>query len=211
MRTPVADSSNAHPPTLSATQVVASALAAVSASIAASILGVAGTVVGAALASGLSTAGTALYDYALRRTRNKLPAAPPRWSRVAITAVLVFALAISAITLGELASGRSAANTVHGAAGPSAPAIAQLVEPRQRSAHTRAVDQTPTPANPSTVTADPAAPVSTPATPTVPTPTASLPARRAGAVPMHAPRLHPAALAAVPAGPSAPATPAAGG
>jgi len=177
MRTSVADSSNVRPPALSATHVVASALAAVSAAIAASFLGVAGTVVGAALASGLSTAGTALYDHALRRTRDKLRAAPPRWGRVGITAVLVFALAMGAITLGEWVSGRSAADMVHGAVRPSDPAIVQLVEPRRGPAHTRAVDpvdQALTPATiatPSRATMPPAAAVSAPATPIVPTPT----------------------------------------
>jgi hypothetical protein len=57
---------------VSATQVAASALAAVSGAVAASYLGVAGTLVGAALGSVASTAGTAVYKHYLARSQERL-------------------------------------------------------------------------------------------------------------------------------------------
>jgi hypothetical protein len=57
---------------LSATQLLASALAAITATIAASYLGVAGTVIGAALASVVSAIGTAVYSHSLRRTHARV-------------------------------------------------------------------------------------------------------------------------------------------
>ncbi|HEU5266959.1 MAG TPA: hypothetical protein VFU35_09665 [Jatrophihabitans sp.] len=64
---------------LSATQLVATGLAATTATVAASYLGVAGTVIGAALASVLTAIGNAVYTHSLRRTRERvrgvLPAA----------------------------------------------------------------------------------------------------------------------------------------
>jgi hypothetical protein len=57
---------------LSATQLVATALAATTATFAASYLGVAGTVIGAALASVLTAIGNAVYAHSLRRTRERV-------------------------------------------------------------------------------------------------------------------------------------------
>jgi hypothetical protein len=57
---------------LSATQLVASGLAAMSATVAASFFGVAGTVIGAALGSVVTVAGNAVYGYWLRRTRSRV-------------------------------------------------------------------------------------------------------------------------------------------
>ena len=57
---------------LSATQVIASMLAAVSGAVAASYLGVAGTVVGAAVMSVASTAGAAVYKHYIGRSRERL-------------------------------------------------------------------------------------------------------------------------------------------
>ena len=57
---------------LSATQVLASGLAAVSATVAASYFGVAGTVIGAALGSVISVVGGAIYTYSIRQTRNRV-------------------------------------------------------------------------------------------------------------------------------------------
>ncbi|MEX5718851.1 hypothetical protein [Geodermatophilus maliterrae] len=57
---------------LSATQVVAGALAAVSAAVLASFFGVAGTVIGAALVSVVSTTGSAVYSASLSRTTERL-------------------------------------------------------------------------------------------------------------------------------------------
>jgi cell division protein FtsN len=68
------DQAEEKPPrsTLSVTQVVAGALAAVSAAVAASFFGVAGTVIGAALVSVVSTVGSALYGASLDRTGERL-------------------------------------------------------------------------------------------------------------------------------------------
>jgi hypothetical protein len=57
---------------LSATQLFASALAAVTATAAASYFGVTGTVIGAGLASLVSAIGTAVYTHSLRRTRDRV-------------------------------------------------------------------------------------------------------------------------------------------
>lgn len=57
---------------LSATQVIASGLAAVSSTVAASYFGVAGTVIGAAFGAILTVVGNAVYGYSLRRTRNRV-------------------------------------------------------------------------------------------------------------------------------------------
>jgi hypothetical protein len=57
---------------LSATQLIATALAAITATIAASYLGVSGTVIGAALASVVSAVGNAVYGHSLRSTRERV-------------------------------------------------------------------------------------------------------------------------------------------
>jgi hypothetical protein len=195
MRTPVADSPTAHRPELSATHVLASTLAAVSGAIAASSLGVAGTIAGAALASGLSTVGTALYDQALRRTRDRLRVAPTRWGRVAMTTVLVFALAMGAITLGELWLGHSAADTVHGGARPSDPTIVQLVKPQRGEAQTRAVHRVSAPKSSAT----------RPASNTLETTSVSPSATPSRAAPTPSPRVTPGGAAPTPSATASPA------
>lgn len=57
---------------ITATKVVAGALASITAAVAGSQLGVAGTISGAALVSIVSTVGTALYQAPLERTKNKV-------------------------------------------------------------------------------------------------------------------------------------------
>lgn len=57
---------------LSATQLIASCLAAMSATVVASFFGVAGTVIGAALGSMVAVVGNAVYGYSLRRTRSRV-------------------------------------------------------------------------------------------------------------------------------------------
>jgi hypothetical protein len=57
---------------LSATQLVASGLAAMSATVAASYFGVAGTVIGAALGSVVTVVGNAVYGHWLGRTRSRV-------------------------------------------------------------------------------------------------------------------------------------------
>jgi hypothetical protein len=61
---------------LSATQLLATALAAVTATIAASYLGVSGTVIGAGVASVVSAIGNAVYGHSLRRTRERVRGRP---------------------------------------------------------------------------------------------------------------------------------------
>jgi hypothetical protein len=60
---------------LSATQVIASMLAAVTGAVAASTLGIAGTVIGAAVMSVASTAVAAVYKHYIARSRERLRAA----------------------------------------------------------------------------------------------------------------------------------------
>lgn len=62
---------------LSATQLVATGLAATTATIAASYLGVTGTVIGAALASVLTAAGKEVYSHSLRSTGDRVRGAVP--------------------------------------------------------------------------------------------------------------------------------------
>jgi hypothetical protein len=62
---------------LSATQLIASALAAVTTTIAASFLGINGTVIGAAVASVLTVAGNAIYSHSIHRTRERVRTAVP--------------------------------------------------------------------------------------------------------------------------------------
>ena len=71
---------------LSATQLAASALAAVTATVAASYLGVSGTVIGAAVASVVTVIGNAVYSHSLRRTGARVRTAVPataRWAALA--------------------------------------------------------------------------------------------------------------------------------
>jgi hypothetical protein len=68
---------------ISATQLVASALAAVTATIAASYLGVSGTVIGAAVASVVTVLGNAVYSHSIRKTSNRVRTVVPagvRWA-----------------------------------------------------------------------------------------------------------------------------------
>src|SRR5579875_2639147 len=68
---------------LSATQVIASVLAAVTGAIAASYLGVAGTIIGTAVMSVAGTAGAAIYKHVLGRGQEKLKSAAAQMSPAA--------------------------------------------------------------------------------------------------------------------------------
>ena len=70
---------------LSATQVIASMLAAVTGAIAASYTGIAGTVIGVAVMSVASTAGAAVYKHYLARSQEKLHASKERLHAAAVT------------------------------------------------------------------------------------------------------------------------------
>jgi hypothetical protein len=80
-RTPDDGANRPDRPQLSATQVVASVLAAITATLAASYLGVAGTVIGAAVASVLTVVGNAVYGHSIQRTGERVRAAVPASAR----------------------------------------------------------------------------------------------------------------------------------
>lgn len=61
---------------MSATQVVASVLAAVTATVAGSFLGVNGTIIGAAVASVVTVVGNAVYSHSIHRTGQRVLTAP---------------------------------------------------------------------------------------------------------------------------------------
>lgn len=71
---------------LSATQLVATALAAITATVAASYLGVAGTVIGAAVVSVMTAIGNAVYAHSLRTTHARVREAVPTRVREAVPA-----------------------------------------------------------------------------------------------------------------------------
>jgi hypothetical protein len=81
--TPPPSQSHRHGLRISATQLIASALAAVTATVAASYLGVSGTVIGAAVASVVTVVGNTVYGHSLRQTGNRVRTVVPsgvRWS-----------------------------------------------------------------------------------------------------------------------------------
>lgn len=128
---------------VSATQLIASALAAVTATIAASYLGVSGTVIGAAIASVVTVTGNAVYGHSLHRTSERVrtavpttarwlppvrpdadpaPPAPPRSGSplmrpLAIAAVGVFAAVLALVTSVELVAGRPLSDLLRGKSG----------------------------------------------------------------------------------------------
>jgi hypothetical protein len=141
VRTP--DPQPAHRLHISATQLIASALAAVTATVAASYLGVSGTVVGAAVASVVTVTGNAVYGHSLRRTGARvrtvapagarwLPAARAadgptpdtaatprhsRWPVIAAAALGVFAGMLLLVTVIEAAAGRPLSDLLRGRSG----------------------------------------------------------------------------------------------
>src|SRR4051812_44028724 len=131
---------------LSATQVLASALAAITATVAASYLGVSGTVIGAAVASVLTVIGNAVYGHSLRTTGNRVrataglpplalptparteaqpPVLPsprsehrsPVLRRLAFGTVAVFTTVLTVVTGIELVAGRPISDLVRGDSG----------------------------------------------------------------------------------------------
>ncbi|MEP7021561.1 MAG: hypothetical protein ABI808_12975 [Pseudonocardiales bacterium] len=126
---------------LSATQLIASALAAVTATIAASYLGVSGTVIGAAIASVVTVTGNAVYGHSLHRTSERVrtvvpttarwlppvhpdldpppvPAEPlpraPLTRKLALAAVAVFATVLALVTSVELIAGHPLSDLLRG-------------------------------------------------------------------------------------------------
>ncbi len=157
---------------LSATQLIASALAAITATVAASYLGVSGTVIGAAVASVMTVIGNAVYAHSLRTTGNRVRATaglPPRalpvpartddaqppalpspraerrnpvLRRLAFGTVAVFTLVLTVVTGIELVAGRPISDLVRGDSGSGTTLF---------SGNGVAKQSTPTP-NPITVT-----------------------------------------------------------
>jgi hypothetical protein len=155
---------------LSATQVIASALAATTATFAASYLGVAGTVIGAAVASVLTVIGNAVYSHSIRRTGERVRDAVPiaaRWTprtplpepgplprranerkrgtwQVMLAACLgVFAGVLVVITGVELVAGRPLTDVVRGTSGSGTTVFGDEAQPTK---------STPTPTTTVTVT-----------------------------------------------------------
>jgi hypothetical protein len=124
---------------LSATQLVASALAAITATIAGSYLGINGTVIGAAIASVLTVTGNAVYSHSIHRTRDRVrtvvpattrsatvaPTTPPAEAerpvrqksqprRLAFAVVAVFAATLGGLTVIEVVAGSPVSDLLRG-------------------------------------------------------------------------------------------------
>ena len=146
------------------TQILAGALAAVSAALAASFFGVQGTLFGAAVGSVIATVAGALYSHSLATTHGWLarwlgqrgPARSIRWRRVAGATVVVFALALSIITVIEATTKEPLARLV-GARPPARAhtSIGAVLEQAPASpAHERPGGPASTTTGPSTTTAE---------------------------------------------------------
>lgn len=156
---------------VSATQLVASALAATTATVAASYLGVAGTVIGAAVASVLTVVGNAVYSHSIRRTgervRDAVPIAArwtPRaplpepaplarrarghrrgtWQVMVAACVGVFAGVLVVVTAVELVAGRPLSDVVRGTSGSGTSLLGDQTQ-QTKSAPTPATTVTVTP------------------------------------------------------------------
>jgi hypothetical protein len=190
---------------ISATQLIASALAAVTATIAASYLGVSGTVIGAALASVVTVTGNAVYGHSLHRTSQRVRSVVPttaRWlppskqdaddeppaetpqagsrlmRRLAMASVAVFAAVLAVVTSVELVAGRPLSDLLRGKSGQGTTVFGPVRQPEE----TPAVRQTVVPkVVVSTPTVTQTAPPVTKTT--TPTPTPSTPAPSATTTP----------------------------
>jgi hypothetical protein len=138
---------------LTATQVVASALAAITATVAASLLGVAGTVIGAALASVVTVTGNAVYSHSLQRFRPRtlapspLPAAAaprrPGWAVLAAACLGVFAAVLFVVTAVEVVAGRPLSDVVRGKSGSGTSLLGDSTEREHPPTPTVTVTITP--------------------------------------------------------------------
>jgi hypothetical protein len=180
---------------LSATQVIASALAATTATVAASYLGVAGTVIGAAVASVLTVVGNAVYSHSIQRTSDRVrtvvpaaarfaphPPAPPvpvpsrprtpgrrrpGWTVLAAACLGLFAGVLVVVTGVELVAGRPLSDVVQGKDG-SGTSLLGTTTHRGKPTPTPAVTVTVTP---TVVTSTPTVTVTGPPVTTTVTPT----------------------------------------
>jgi hypothetical protein len=94
---------------LSATQLIASVLAAITATIAASYLGVNGTVIGAGVASLLTVVGNAVYSHSIHKTGERVRTVAPSAARWIPTSAAVRADSASTTVLPRLDSAPSRA------------------------------------------------------------------------------------------------------
>ena len=190
---------------LSATQLVASALAATTATVAASYLGVAGTVIGAAVASVLTVIGNAVYSHSIRRTGERVrvavpiaarwaprpPAPEPRplprradvrrrgsWQVLLAACAGVFAGVLVVVTGVELVAGRPLTDVVRGTHGSGTTVFGDQGQPTKSAP----VPTTTVTVTPSVVVVTPTVTVTTSpvtrtttATPTDPPPTSPAP------------------------------------
>lgn len=187
---------------LSATALVAGALAAMTSAVIGSHLGTAGTLTGAALGSVVGAAATALYAFGLQRTWHALGALPPLRAKfvagVLLAALAAFIVALGAITGIEKVTGTSLAGepgtTIEHAraAEPARVSSARQADPAPAAAAAEqaaptaseatptsdpTATQTPAPADPVASTQPgAAAPTDAPTTPAEPTPSAPAPA-----------------------------------
>lgn len=212
---PVQDDNTDNAPTvarfsLSATQVIASALAATTATVAASYLGVAGTVIGAAIASIVTVVGNAVYGHSIRRTGEKVrdavpiaarwsprppqpaPTPPPRahthrrgtWQVLAAACLGVFAGVLVVVTGVELIAGRPLTDVVRGTSGSGTTVFGGAAQPT----HSAPVPTTTVTVTPSvvvvtptiTVTTSPVTKTATSTTSPTPTPTPSTSSSESG-------------------------------
>lgn len=104
---------------LSATRLLATALAAITATVAASFLGITGTVIGAALASVVTAIGTSVYAHSLDRTHARVRAGmrKSRMHAVAIGSLGLFVTVLTVVTGVELVTGRPLSDLVRGDTG----------------------------------------------------------------------------------------------
>jgi hypothetical protein len=185
---------------LSATQLIASALAAVTATIAASVLGINGTVIGAAIASVLTVSGNAIYSHSIHRTRERVltavpvttrrsttdiarsaPAVPqrrtqranrPRLRRFGFAVVGVFVAMLTILTSAELVAGRPISDLLQGksASGTSLSNVLGSTDTKASTTPTPAVTVTQT-VVPNVVTSTPTVTQTAPAVTVTPTTT----------------------------------------
>jgi hypothetical protein len=184
---------------LSATQLVATALAAVTATVAASYLGVAGTVIGAAVVSVMSAIGNAVYAHSLRTTHARLRSTSPLsrtlerpksvrdrgevagrgpWQRVAFGAVALFVVLLTAVTGVEIVTGRPISDLLRGDTGSGTTLFGNASA--NSPAPVPTVTQTVTP---SVVVTTPTVTQTAPAVTRTATPTVSAPAATPTATP----------------------------
>ena len=210
---------------LSATQVIASALAAITATVAASFLGVTGTVIGAAVASVLTVTGNAVYAHSLRTTRDRVRATagrPPRpvvatradappvlpaerrpspvLRRIAFGTVAVFTTVLTVVTGIELVAGRPSGDLVRGQGGSGTTLFDGNTPPKRTTPTPKPITVTQTVTADVVVTTPTVTQTASPVTQTV-TPTKTRTATTSASTPSTAPTTAPASGTSQPSAP----------